>query len=312
MSEHEVVRYEVENGIGVITIDNPPVNALGPGVPEGIIDAVDQGNADPERQGDGADRRRAQLHRRRRHPPVRQSAPTPSPPASYAGTRREREAGRRRDPRLCAGRGARARARLPLPHRRAERPGRAARGADRHPAGRRRHAAPAAADRPQGGAGDDRHRAPRTRAEEAKELGIIDELVPEGPPRSGHRLREERRRYARCRASARSDRPARAKADPGMFEAMRKSIARRARNQKAPYNCIAGGRGGDELPFDEGLCRRAPALRRARASDEAKALRYAFFAEREVAKIPGVPRDTSLPDEEPGSSAPARWAAASP
>ena len=27
--------------------------------------------------------------------------------------------------------------------------------------------------------------------------------------------------------------------DPGIFDAMRKSIARRARNQKAPYHCIA-------------------------------------------------------------------------
>src|SRR5205823_7600727 len=31
----------------VITVDNPPVNALSPGVPEGIVAAVDQGNADP-------------------------------------------------------------------------------------------------------------------------------------------------------------------------------------------------------------------------------------------------------------------------
>src|SRR6476469_2998457 len=47
MSEPQVVRYEVEDGIGVITIDNPPVNALGPGVREGIIDAVGRGTADP-------------------------------------------------------------------------------------------------------------------------------------------------------------------------------------------------------------------------------------------------------------------------
>src|SRR5918912_759099 len=47
MSEPQVVRYEVEDRIGVITIDNPPVNALGPGVREGIIDAVERANADP-------------------------------------------------------------------------------------------------------------------------------------------------------------------------------------------------------------------------------------------------------------------------
>ena len=47
MSEAQVVRYEVEDGIGVITVDYPPVNALGPGVSEGIVAAVDKGKADP-------------------------------------------------------------------------------------------------------------------------------------------------------------------------------------------------------------------------------------------------------------------------
>ena len=46
--------------------------------------------------------------------------------------------------------------------------------------------------------------------------------------------------HGRCRASATATtKLAEAKADPGIFEAMRKSIARRARNQKAPYHCIA-------------------------------------------------------------------------
>ena len=31
MSEAEVVKFDVEDGIGVITVNNPPVNALGPG-----------------------------------------------------------------------------------------------------------------------------------------------------------------------------------------------------------------------------------------------------------------------------------------
>ena len=47
MSEASVVRFDIEDGVGVITVDYPPVNALGPGVREGIIASVDQGNADP-------------------------------------------------------------------------------------------------------------------------------------------------------------------------------------------------------------------------------------------------------------------------
>ncbi len=42
-----MVRFENVDGIGVITIDNPPVNALSPGVPEGIVENVERGNADP-------------------------------------------------------------------------------------------------------------------------------------------------------------------------------------------------------------------------------------------------------------------------
>ena len=34
-----LVRFENDNGIGVITVDNPPVNALSPGVPQGIVAA---------------------------------------------------------------------------------------------------------------------------------------------------------------------------------------------------------------------------------------------------------------------------------
>lgn len=48
MSEFQNVRFEKINGVGVITIDNPPVNALGPGVREGVIEALRLGNEDPE------------------------------------------------------------------------------------------------------------------------------------------------------------------------------------------------------------------------------------------------------------------------
>src|ERR1700747_317708 len=47
MAEGALVRFEKVDGIGVITVDNPPVNALSPGVPEGIVENVERGNADP-------------------------------------------------------------------------------------------------------------------------------------------------------------------------------------------------------------------------------------------------------------------------
>src|SRR5438105_7023298 len=41
------VRYEIKDGVAVVTIDNPPVNALSPAVWDGIDRAVQRGVADP-------------------------------------------------------------------------------------------------------------------------------------------------------------------------------------------------------------------------------------------------------------------------
>src|SRR5436189_6275893 len=42
----ELVKFSNQDGIGVITVDNPTVNALSPGVPEGIRAAVKQAQSD--------------------------------------------------------------------------------------------------------------------------------------------------------------------------------------------------------------------------------------------------------------------------
>jgi 3-hydroxyacyl-CoA dehydrogenase len=134
-------------------------------------------------------------------------------------------------------------------------------------------------------------------AEEAHRLGIIDELVTEGGD-----LREAAIAFARRvadirplpRIRDRDDKLAEAKADPGIFDAMRRSIARRARNQKAPYHCIAAVEAACGMRFDEGIRRERELFDELENSAEARALRYAFFAEREVAKLPDIPRDTPL------------------
>jgi len=41
----ELVRYSLRGDIAVLTIDNPPVNALSAGVPEGIVAAVRKAEA---------------------------------------------------------------------------------------------------------------------------------------------------------------------------------------------------------------------------------------------------------------------------
>ena len=43
----DLVRLTRVDDIAVVTIDNPPVNALSPGVPEGILDSIQAAANDP-------------------------------------------------------------------------------------------------------------------------------------------------------------------------------------------------------------------------------------------------------------------------
>src|SRR3954451_11430768 len=45
-----MVSWTKHGSVAVITIDNPPVNALSPGVPEGIAACIDEANRDAEVQ----------------------------------------------------------------------------------------------------------------------------------------------------------------------------------------------------------------------------------------------------------------------
>src|SRR5579884_990941 len=123
--------------------------------------------------------------------------------------------------------------------------------------------------------------APRSAAE-AHRLGIIDEIV-EGD------LREAAVSYARARI-ADGPRPTRdrelASVDPAVFEAARRNAAKNSRNQAAPLMAIEAIEAGTRLPFAEALAHESELFRKALFSPQAKALIYAFFGEREVARIP--------------------------
>ena len=44
----DLVKYTRDGNVAIITIDNPPVNALSPGVPEGILEGIEKAGADRE------------------------------------------------------------------------------------------------------------------------------------------------------------------------------------------------------------------------------------------------------------------------
>src|SRR5919201_78293 len=297
MTEGALVRFENVDGIGVITIDNPPVNALSPGVPEGIVENVERGNADPAIKAlvlicagrsfiAGAD--------------IRQFGTRLPPPIEGRRTHQILDASAK--PVVAAIHGyalggglevaLASHYRIAVPSAKVGLPEvligilPGSGGTQRLP---RLIGPKAAMEMIVSG----RH----VLAEEAHRLGIIDELVPEGAD-----LREAAiamaRRVAETRPLPRirdrDDKLTEAKADPGLFDAMRRSIARRARNQRAPYHCIAAVEVACNLPFDDGIRRERELFDELENSGEARALRYAFFAEREVTKLPDIPRDTPL------------------
>ena len=67
----DLVQLSKEGDVAIITINNPPVNALSAGVPEGIEKALALDRERPEREGCGADRRRKDFYRRRGYQYVR-------------------------------------------------------------------------------------------------------------------------------------------------------------------------------------------------------------------------------------------------
>ena len=92
------------------------------------------------------------------------------------------------------------------------------------------------------------------------------------------------------------DKIAAVRGKPEVFADFRKSVARQTRGFRAPETCIKAVEAAVSLPFDQGLARERELFGELMNSPESRAQRYFFFAEREAAKIPDVPADTPTKD----------------
>ena len=115
-----LVDLQLDGDVAVVTMDNPPVNALGLRAAHGILQAIEQVRAS-RREGRAADRHGPRLLRRRGHHRVRQAPQPPILTEVIAAIEAIRPPGGRRDQRRGAGRRAGTGARLPLPRGRARR-----------------------------------------------------------------------------------------------------------------------------------------------------------------------------------------------
>jgi len=126
-------------------------------------------------------------------------------------------------------------------------------------------------------------------AREALADGIVDEIV-EGDLTAGaiayaRRVVAEGRLLRRVR-----DREDKLSAE-GFADAA-EALTRRLRGREAPAACVEAVRNAIVLPFEEGLKREGELFRKLVAGDQSKAQRYIFFGEREAARVPGIPEGT--------------------
>jgi 3-hydroxyacyl-CoA dehydrogenase len=132
--------------------------------------------------------------------------------------------------------------------------------------------------------------------EKALELGLIDEIVKGDIAVAGtsfaNRVVREARELRKTNAlTAKLEQPAAA-----FFAGARERMAKEYRGYPAPLAIVDCVEAAVTLPFAKGVQRERELFERLRASTESKALRHLFFAERQVSKIPDVPEDTQTRD----------------
>lgn len=286
MSEGQFVRYEVEGDIAVITVENPPVNALAPGMREDIVAGVERANADSNVVAivligagknfiAGADIRQFG-HARAMTTSVSAALLDASEKPLIAAIHGYALGGGLEHALACHYRVAAENAKLGLPEV----------SLGLIPAGGGTQRLPrligsrAAIDIIVTG----RH----VSAREAKSLGIVSKLF------DPNELRGAAVRFARAVANVRPlprvrdiDISGHATDSTELWEEARRTARSKSAHLKAPQYAIDCIEAAAKMPFDEGVRLEHRLFSELEGSDEAKALRYAFFAEREAAKFPG-------------------------
>ena len=288
-----LVNYEVRGTVAVLTVDNPPVNAMSPGVPKGICQGVTKANADAAVAAivligagrgfiAGADIRYFSLpwpQGEERFADII-AAFEASPKPVIAAIHGHALGGGLETAMACHYRVIVPGAQVGQPEVKLGFPPGAG-GTQRLP---RLAGIKAALDMIVSGN--------PVKAQKAAELGIVDKVIEgdllEGALAFAAEKGAQGGKHRRTRDIALS------LDDRSVFEDKRKEIARSARGMRAPYACIECVEAAVDLPFDEGVKREREIFEVCVKSDESKALRHVFFAERAAGKVPGVGKDTPL------------------
>jgi 3-hydroxyacyl-CoA dehydrogenase len=296
----QLVNLTTQDGVAVITINNPPVNALSPGVPEGLVAALDAAEKDPAARAiviigggrtfiAGADIKELELAAAGRGS---------GPPKFHDILARIEDSSK---PVVMAIHGTAlgggnevamaGHYRVALPDAQIGQPEvnlgiiPGAEGTQRLP---RLVGVAAAVDLCVSGK--------PIRAPEALKLGLIDRVI-EGDLLTGalafaREVADQGGAPRKTRELA--DKLGSEFVDASIFVAGRDQARKTRRNMLAPLKVVDAIEAAVNLPFDEGCQKEREIFEECIASDQARALIHAFFAERAVSKIPDIPKDTAV------------------
>lgn len=296
----ELIATTIRDGVGVITINNPPVNALSPGVPEGIRAAVESFGKDESIKAiiligggrtfiAGADIKEFGkiTSGQKRDPSVMRDfllALENCPKPVIAAIHGTAFGGGLETAMACHYRVAVPSAQVGQPEVKLGLiPG--AGGTQRLPrlAGVAKAAEMCAGGEP-------------IRTAEALQCGIVDRII-EGELLDGA-IGFAREIAAKGKPPRKTcdlnDRLGDAAANAQALAAVREVVSKRARGLIAPLKAIEAIAAATSLPFPEGCQRESQLFEECLFSDQSKAMIHTFFGERAVSKIPGIPKDATL------------------
>jgi 3-hydroxyacyl-CoA dehydrogenase len=134
-------------------------------------------------------------------------------------------------------------------------------------------------------------------AKAAHAAGVIDELVEEGKLLEG--AKAFARKIVANGAPLKKVRDMNEKVtgvDPAIFEKARATAMQTRRGFKAPLSCIACVEAACTLPFEQGMARERELFQELHDGVQSAAQRHIFFSERAASKVDDMPKDVKLLD----------------
>jgi 3-hydroxyacyl-CoA dehydrogenase len=134
-------------------------------------------------------------------------------------------------------------------------------------------------------------------AKEAYEIGLVDKLIQgdllQHAVAFSHEAKDDR---PIPRSSQADDKLQEARANPGIFDEFRKANARKMRGFDAPEYNVRAIEAAVAKPYAEGVLTERQLFMELMSGTQARAQQYFFFAERKASKIDGLPDDTKPRD----------------